>query len=177
MGIQIKKIGITHCMVDAIVNAANEQLAEGGGVCGAIFREAGSRELTKVCDAIGGCPTGGAVITPGFKLPAEFIVHAVGPVWNGGARGEREQLYSAYKQALMRAKEKGCKSIAFPLISAGIFGYPKEDAWRVAIQACRDFLTDSDIEITFAVLDDEIKALGERILAAGSLRQGERGES
>ena len=137
------------------------------GVCGAIFREAGSSELTKACSAIGGCETGNAVITPGFKLSAKYIIHAVGPVWSGGTQNEPKLLYSAYKQSLLLAKEYDCHSIGFPLISAGIFGYPKERAWRKAIQACNDFVNDNpdyQIDIIFAVLDDEIKAIGEKTI-------------
>lgn len=164
----IKKIGITKLSTDAIVNAANEGLWEGGGVCGAIFREAGSKELTKACNAIGGCKTGNAVITPGFNLTAKYIIHAVGPVWHGGERNEPKLLYSAYKQSLIVAKENECHSIGFPLISAGIFGYPKDQAWRKAIQACQDFIKDNpdwDMKIVFAVLDDQIMAIGQRTLA------------
>ena len=167
--IKIQKIGITDLALDAIVNAANEGLWEGGGVCGAIFRAAGSADLTRACDAIGGCKTGNAVITPGFALPAKYIIHAVGPVWHGGNSGEPELLYSAYKQSLTVAKENGCHSIGFPLISAGIFGYPKDKAWTQAITACRDFIKanpDYDIDIVFAVLDDGIMALGQEILKA-----------
>lgn len=167
--IEIRKIGITKLNVDAVVNAANEGLWEGGGVCGAIFREADSRELTKACSAIGHCKTGSAVITPGFKLPAKYIIHAVGPVWHGGDKNEPQLLYSAYKQSLIVAKENNCHSIAFPLISAGIFGYPKDKAWRKALQACQDFLRnnpDYDMQIIFAVLDDNIKKIGEETLAS-----------
>lgn len=165
--IEIRKVGITKLCTDAIVNAANDGLWEGGGVCGAIFKEAGSAELTKACNAIGGCKTGNAVITPGFKLPAKYIIHAVGPVWHGGNQNEPKLLYSAYKQSLLVAKENDCHSIGFPLISAGIFGYPKEQAWRKAIQACLDFIknnSDYEIEIIFAVLDDEIKQIGKKVL-------------
>ncbi|WP_024865667.1 macro domain-containing protein [Butyrivibrio sp. FCS014] len=166
-GITVKIIGITELNTDAIVNAANEGLWEGGGVCGAIFRAAGSEQLTRACRAIGGCETGSAVITPGFDLPAKYIIHAVGPVWNGGQYDEPKLLYSAYKQSLNLAKENGCHSIGFPLISAGIFGYPKDLAWKQAVQACYDFLTGSreyDIDIVFAVLDDAILALGEKTI-------------
>lgn len=165
--IRIQKIGITKLHTDAIVNAANEGLWEGGGVCGAIFKEAGSKELTKACEAIGGCKTGNAVITPGFNLSAKYIIHAVGPRWSGGNNNEPKLLYSAYKQSLSVAKENDCYSIGFPLISAGIFGYPVDQAWRKAIQACVDFINnnpDYEIEIVFAVLDDEILAVGEKIL-------------
>lgn len=161
--IRIQKIGITKLTTDAIVNAANEQLWAGSGVCGAIFREAGSEELTKACQAIGYCKTGSAVITPGFRLPAKYIIHAVGPVWHDGDQNEPQLLYSAYKQSLILAKENGCHSIGFPLISGGIFGYPKDKAWRKGIQSCQDFIKanpEYPIEIVFAVLDDEIMKMG-----------------
>ncbi len=165
--IEIQKIGITNLDTDAIVNAANEGLWGGSGVCGAIFRDAGSAEMTKACNAIGGCKTGDAVITPGFRLPAKYVIHAVGPVWQGGEHDEPRLLYSAYEKSLILAKEKGLHSIGFPLISAGIYGYPKDKAWRKAIQACKDFIgnnPDHDIKIIFAVLDDEILSLGEKTL-------------
>ena len=165
--IEIKKLGITKLNVDAIVNAANEGLWEGGGVCGAIFRDAGSAELTRACNAIGGCKTGNAVITPGFNLPAKYVIHAVGPRWAGGNNNEPQLLYSAYEQSLIMAKENGLHSIGFPLISAGIFGYPLEGAWRKAIQACNDFINnnpDYEIKIIFAVLDDKILSVGEDTL-------------
>ena len=167
MGISIRKISITDLRTDAVVNAANEGLWEGGGVCGVIFKKAGSKELTQVCEEIGGCETGGAVITPGFNLPAKYIIHAVGPRWSGGNKKEPELLYSAYMQSLKLAKENDCHSIGFPLISAGIFGYPLEQAWNVAIRACRDYMDsnpDHDIEIIFAVLDDRIMQIGSEIL-------------
>ncbi len=163
--IEIKKIDITKLDTDAIVNAANEGLWAGGGVCGAIFRAAGSAELTRACDAIGGCKTGNAVITPGFNLPAKYVIHAVGPMWNDGNHNEPELLYSAYKQSLNRAKENNLHSIGFPLISAGIFGYPLEGAWERAVSACNDFIKNNseyEIRIVFAVLDDKILAVGEK---------------
>ncbi len=165
--IEVQKIGITKLKVDAIVNAANDRLLEGGGVCGSIFREAGSAELTKACSAYNGCKTGNAVITPGFKLQAKYVIHAVGPVWQGGTNNEPKLLYSAYKQSLLVAKENNCHSIGFPLISGGIFCYPKDKAWRKAIQACNDFIInnpDYQIKIIFAVLDDEMKALGDKTI-------------
>lgn len=165
--IQIKKIGITKLNVDAIVNAANSGLWEGGGVCGAIFREAGSPELTAACAKYGHCDEGKAVITPGFKLSAKYIIHAVGPRWSGGMRGEPEKLYGAYTSSLELAKDNDCHSIGFPLISAGIFGYPMQKAWKVAIQACRDFIDanpEYNIEITFAVLDGAILDVGNDML-------------
>lgn len=165
--IQIQKTGITELDTDAIVNAANSGLWEGGGVCGAIFREAGSSELTAACNEHGHCDVGSAVITPGFNLKAKYIVHAVGPQWTGGQQGEPAQLYGAYQSALELAKENGCHSIGFPLISAGIFGYPKAGAWRKAIRASDDFIKrnpDYDMTIIFAVLDEAILEMGEKIL-------------
>ena len=172
--IEIKKADITKLDTDAIVNAANEGLWEGGGVCGAIFSAAGSAELMKACNAIGGCKTGNAVITPGFLLPAKHVIHAVGPRWTDGNHDEPALLYSAYKQSLILAKENGLHSIAFPLISAGIFGYPLDGAWEQAIQACNGFIQnnpDYDIEIIFAVLDDTIMAAGEKSLKAVALSE------
>lgn len=171
--ITIQKIGITQLQTDAIVNAANERLWAGGGVCGAIFREAGYDELTAACSEIGGCKTGKAVITLGFQLAAKYVIHAVGPVWRGGQNEEPQLLYSAYQQSLCTAKENGCHSIGFPLISAGIFGYPKDKAWKTAIQACLDFMHDNSdytIDIVFAVLDDSILQMGEKTLTELQIR-------
>lgn len=163
--IEIRKIGITDLDTDAIVNAANDALMAGGGVCGAIFRAAGHARLQAACNAIGHCDTGSAVITPGFDLKAGHIIHAVGPVWRGGRHGEPEQLYGAYRSSLQVAVENGCRSIAFPLISAGIFGYPLEQAWERAIRACSDFLKEGNrIDIVFAVLDEKILREGVRTL-------------
>ena len=167
MTIEIRKIDITQLNVDAIVNAANSQLLEGGGVCGAIFREAGSAELAKACSEIGGCETGKAVITPGFNLKADYVIHAVGPVWRGGDDSEAELLYSTYEKSLILAKKNNCKSIAFPLISSGIYGYPKNEAWKIAVRSCDDFLKnnpDYDLKIIFAVLSSESKEMGEKLI-------------
>ena len=161
--IQIQKANIAELATDCIVNAANEGLWAGSGVCGAIFSAAGYDELTHACNAIGHCDTGSAVITPGFHLKVRYIIHAVGPIWRGGNNGEAKQLYSCYYTSLALAMANSCHSIAFPLISSGIFGYPKEQAWQVAIQSCRDFIRDHadyDIDITFAVLNDAILQLG-----------------
>ena len=165
--IEIKKISITELATDAIVNAANEGLRAGGGVCGAIFREAGLEKLSMACSAIGGCKTGHAAITDGFDLPAKYIIHAVGPIWNGGKNGEPELLYSAYKCSLNVAMDNDIHSIAFPLISAGIYGYPLHGAWEQAISACNGFLDEHpnyEINIIFAVLDDRIMNAGVEIL-------------
>lgn len=127
---------ITTLAVDAIVNAANEQLAPGGGVCGAIHRAAGP-ELARACARLGGCPTGEARLTPGYQLPARFVIHAVGPVWRGGKADEADRLSSAYRAALGLAAEHGLRSVAFPAISTGIYGYPLRAATEVAVQTVR----------------------------------------
>lgn len=165
--IEIKKICITRLSTDAIVNAANEGLLAGGGVCGAIFQEAGLEKLSRACNAIGGCETGHAVITEGFDLPARYVIHAVGPIWNGGRNGEPELLYSAYMSSLKVAMDNDLHSIAFPLISAGIYGYPLRGAWEQAISACKDFISehaDYGMDMIFAVLDDRILNEGIKIL-------------
>jgi O-acetyl-ADP-ribose deacetylase (regulator of RNase III) len=124
---------ITQRPVEAIVNAANERLAPGGGVCGAIHRAAGP-ELARACAAIGRCATGEAVVTPGFGLGARLVIHAVGPVWQGGQAGEDAQLASAYRRSLERAAEAGVASLAFPAISTGIYGFPAERAADIAVR-------------------------------------------
>ena len=165
--IEIKKISITDLATDAIVNAANEGLWAGGGVCGVIFRAAGHHKLQESCDAIGHCDTGSAVITPGFNLKAKYIIHAVGPRGAGGSHGEPELLSGAYQRSLELAMENGCHSIGFPLISAGIFGYPLNGAWQQALQACAGFIRNNpsyDMKIIFAVLDDHILKVGRETL-------------
>jgi len=145
---------ITALALDAIVNAANESLAPGGGVCGAIHRKAGPR-LAEACARIGHCPTGGAVLTPGFDLPARHVVHAVGPVWQGGVAGEAELLAGCYRASLALCRRHGLRSIAFPAISTGIFGYPLAAATAVAVAAVRDFLRGSDLpeRVVFCCFD------------------------
>ena len=165
--IEIRKIDITDLEVDAIVNAANNRLLQGGGVCGAIFRKAGAEELEEACSKFQGCETGSAVITPGFNLPSQYVIHAVGPIWQGGGDGEAELLYSAYEESLILARKNSCHSIAFPVISSGIYGYPKRQAWQVALTACMDFISknqDYDILIVFAVLSDKSLEMGEEVL-------------
>ena len=130
---------ITRLDVDAIVNAANRLLLPGGGVCGAIHWAAGPR-LALACVTKAPCPTGQARITPGFKLPARFVIHAVGPVWSDGRKGEEDLLASCYRESLKLAEAQACKSIAFPAISTGIFGFPPDRAARIAVRECRTFL-------------------------------------
>ena len=161
--LRIQKQSITEMDVDCIVNAANSQLRHGGGVCGAIFAAAGARELQAACDALGYCNTGEAVITPGFKLKAKYIVHAVGPIWQVGNYNEGKLLYNCYQNAMKVAYAKGCRSIAFPLISSGIYGYPVKEAWRVAIRAIRE--SPFDMDVTIAVIDDRALQLGTSILS------------
>ena len=150
---------ITTLDVDAIVNAANEQLAPGGGVCGAIHRAAGP-ELARACRALGGCPTGEARITPGFELTARHVIHAVGPVWHGGDQGEEAALAGAYRSALDLAGERGLASIAFPAISTGIYGFPLDRATGIAVAACRQGLAGGSSlkRIVFAVFGAEAEA-------------------
>ena len=138
MNLSWTKADITKLAVDAVVTAANSSLAGGGGVDGAIHRAAGP-DLYRACQAIGGCPTGEARITPGFKLPAPWIIHAVGPVWSGGESGEVELLASAYRHSLELAAQKRCRSIAFPAISCGIYGFPVPAAMRIAVDTLRSW--------------------------------------
>ena len=153
---------ITREAVDAIVNAANSGLARGGGVCGAIFSAAGP-ELEGACAELGGCPTGDAKATPGYRLPARWIIHAVGPVWHGGDSGEPELLASAYRRSLAVADEIGARSVAFPAISTGIYGYPLDAATDVAVRTCRDAETSVDL-IRFVAFDDRTLAAYQLVL-------------
>jgi O-acetyl-ADP-ribose deacetylase (regulator of RNase III) len=150
---------ITTLDVDAIVNAANEQLAAGGGVCGAIHRAAGP-ELARACALLAPCPTGEARLTPGFRLPARFVLHAVGPVWHGGNSGEAQLLARAYRAALGIAKDHALRSVAFPAISTGIYGYPLQPATDVAVAAVREELkAGSTVErVIFACFSTDVLA-------------------
>lgn len=149
---------ITTLDVDAIVNAANDQLAPGGGVCGAIHRAAGP-DLAEACAALGPCPIGEARVTPGFNLPARLVIHAVGPRWLGGSEGEPELLANAYRSAFRLAQESRVKTIAFPAISTGIFGYPLHPATTIAVRVAREVAPASGVEeVTFACFNEEVLA-------------------
>ena len=145
---------ITTEDVDAIVNAANDVLAPGGGVCGAIFRAAGYDDLVAACRSLGGCPTGEARVTSAFALPARWIVHAVGPVWRGGQSGEDELLRACYANSLAVADEVGAKSVAFPAISTGIYGFPPDRAASIAIEAVRE--SEAAVGLVRLVAFDEV---------------------
>lgn len=138
--IELQQGDITRLAVDAVVNAANRQLAGGGGVDGAIHRAAGWEQLQAACRKLGGCETGDAKITPGFNLPARYIIHTVGPVYRDGKHGEPELLASCYRRALGLAVENGCKTVAFPAISTGVYGYPLAAATEVALRTTAEFL-------------------------------------
>ena len=142
---------ITKLQADAIVNAANNELRGGGGVDGAIHKAAGS-ELYAYCKTLGGCPTGGAKISPGFNLPAKYIIHTVGPVWRGGAFHEKTLLTSCYLRSLELAHKHGCKTVAFPLISAGAYGYPYNDALQIAYDTCNIFLKETKVDIDIFIV-------------------------
>lgn len=165
--ITIQQKGITAIAADAIVNAANSGLWAGGGVCGVIFAKAGYERLQAACDAIGHCPEGSAVITPGFDCPCKFIIHAVGPQWSGGTRGEPQALAGAYKKSLELCLQNDIHSVVFPLISAGIYGYPLRDAWTVAIRSCKDFLSahpEHALDIIFAIPESDKLKVGQEML-------------
>ena len=166
MPIQAIQADITTLDVDAIVNAANAALAGGGGVDGAIHRAAGPG-LRAACRAIGGCPTGEARITPGFALPARHVIHAVGPRWQGGKAGEARLLAGCYRHALALLREAGGRCIAFPAISTGIYGYPAEEATRIAVRTVReDLAAQGEAEVTFCCFDAGMLSLYQRELAA-----------
>ena len=153
MPLTIIRNNITNLKVDAIVNAANTNLQMGGGVCGAIFNAAGAAKLQAACKSLAPIKTGEAVITEGFKLPAKYIIHTAGPIYQGGNKGESALLYACYTNSLALATKHGCESIAFPLISSGIFGYPKAEALRVATTAIRDYIIQHDISVALVVFD------------------------
>ena len=166
MELSITTGDITVLDVDAIVNAANSSLLGGGGVDGAIHRAAGS-ELLEFCRTLGGCETGDAKVSPGFRLPARWVIHTVGPVWHGGDRGEAELLVSCYRRSLERADEVGARSVAFSAISTGVYGYPIRAATEIAAATVRS--TPTDVEhVQFVCFNPEVRAAYERALGADS---------
>lgn len=173
--LRLERADITTLAVDAIVNAANEGLTPGGGVCGAIHR-AGGPDIWRECQAIGRTPTGQAAITTGGRLPARHVVHAVGPIWQGGGRGEDDLLASAYRASLRIAEERGLRSVAFPSISTGIYGFPIERAASIALRAVADHLARADApqEVTFALFSDRDLGVYEAALADVAANQAPR---
>jgi O-acetyl-ADP-ribose deacetylase (regulator of RNase III)/transcriptional regulator with XRE-family HTH domain len=166
MPLQLVRNDITKMKVDAIVNAANTALKRGGGVCGAIFSAAGAKELQAECDRIGGCKVGEAVISKGYNLPAKYIIHTVGPVWQGGHANEAQLLHNCYINSLNLALKHKCESIAFPLISSGIFGYPKDQALHVAISAISEFLLNNEANVYLVLFDKNAVTLSEKLFTA-----------
>lgn len=162
--LRVTRGDITKLNVDAIVNAANTSLLGGGGVDGAIHRAAGP-ELLTACRALRGCATGDAKATPGFRLPAKWVFHAVGPVWGGGTRGEAQRLAGCYRRGLELAKEHGARSIAFPAISTGIYGYPSRPAAEIAVRVCREMADANGVErVEFCCFDEGTAKIYEELL-------------
>ncbi len=165
MPFNIIRNDITKLEVDAIVNASNHKLLAGGGVCGAIFAAAGADALQRECNKIGFCATGKAVITKGYALKAQYVIHTVGPIYGEDPQNEEGQLYDCYKNSLELARKKRLTSIAFPLISSGIYGYPKTEAMKIATRAIKDFLSENEMEIYLVVYDQKAFQISEKLFS------------
>lgn len=164
MTFQIVHNDITKMNSDVIVNASNEELSRGSGVCGAIFAGANDPGLKKECDSLAPCNVGEAVITKGYNLKAKHIIHTVGPIWHGGNDNEEMYLRNSYKNSLKLAKKNDCKSISFPLISSGVYGYPKEEALDVAVSTIKEFIMNNEMEVNLVVFDKKSVSLGEELI-------------